>query len=567
MNRTSPPAPAPAPAPVPGAAAVPPPLAAAGSREAPGRERPRNGFARSLRAGLAGLATLAPGVWLASGAAFAVQLAALWRTGGYGIFRDELYYLACADHLAWGYVDHPPLSIAVLAAWRALFGESLLALRLPAFLIGAALPVLVALLARELGGGRRAQVVAAVAVAVAPTYLAAAGFYSMNAFDLLFWIAAALAAARAVGRDEPRWWLAFGAAVGLGLLDKLSVGFFAAAVALALAVTPARRHLRTRYPWLGAALAFVLYLPHLVWQAAHGWPTLEFIANARQYKMAAMGPGELLAETALQLHPATAVVWLAGLVWLLFAAGGRRFRLLGVAVVGVVALLVATQAKPYYLTPAFLVLFAAGGVAVEALVARLRGAAARTAASAALVVVLVGAGLSTLPLAVPILPVDRFIAYQERLGLVPSSGERSALGVLPQHYADRFGWEEMAATVAGVWRALPAAERETTLIVAGNYGEAGALRYFGPRYGLPAAASQHNSYYLWGPGRPLAEVTTVLVVGAEAGDLDGTFAEVTLAARLDLPYAMPYENGDRVWIARKPKMPLAEAWKMGKRFI
>ena len=226
-------------------------------------------------------------IYLLAGFVVAVQLV----TGpAYGLFRDELYYLACADHLAWGYVDQPPLSIAVLAAVRALLGDSLPALRLVPALLDGVLVLLAADLARTFGGGRFAQALAGLAVAVTPVFLAMCGFYSMNAFDLVFWSLAVLIVARIIAADDRRGWLPLGIVLGLGLENKISVLFLGAGLAVALVVTPLRRHLRRREPWLALAVALLLFVPHVVWQAQHGWPTREFIANATRYKNTALSP-------------------------------------------------------------------------------------------------------------------------------------------------------------------------------------------------------------------------------------------------------------------------------------
>jgi 4-amino-4-deoxy-L-arabinose transferase-like glycosyltransferase len=478
---------------------------------------------------------------------------------GYGIFRDELYYLACADHLDWGYVDHPPLSIALLWGQRALLGESLGAIRVLPALVGVGLVFLAALLARELSGGRFAQGLAALAVAVVPQYLGITGFFSMNAFDLLFWAAAALVVARIVNTGDARLWLVLGALLGLGLQNKISVLFFGFGLAVALASTPLRSHLRQPHLWLGGLLAGVLFLPHLLWQARYDWPTLEFIRNAKQYKIADLTPLQFFGAQILEIHPLNAPLWLAGLVWLLAGREGRKFRVLGIIYVVAFVTMLLQKSKPYYLGPAYPMLLAAGAVAFEG------WTRSRPALRPVLLAVLAVGGLLLSPLAIPLLPVETFIAYQRALGLAPVVAERSTLGPLPQHFADRFGWEEMAAAVAEAYDTLPENERAGAVIVTSNYGEAGALRYFGARHGLPPAVSQHNSYFFWGPGREKADV--VIAVGMDAADLHEAFESVTEAGRVKSPYAMPYETRRPILVCRGLKLPLAEAWARGKRFI
>lgn len=493
--------------------------------------------------------------------AVGVALLHLATSGVYGVFRDEFYYLACAEHLDWGYVDHPPFSIALLGLVRALLGDSIFALRLLPSLAGAVLVLISALLARALGGGRFAQLLAALAVAIAPINLALTGIYSMNAFDVLFWALLALVVVHLSKEGDPRWWLAFGALVGLGLLNKYSVLFFAAGIAIAVPLTPLRRHLRTPYPWLGALMAAVLFAPHVIWQVRHGWPTLEFIHNAQQHKIAPLSPLAFLLAQVEQVHPLNAPLWLAGLGVLLFGREERRFRCLGIAYLTALTLMVVQRAKPYYLSPAYPMLLAAGAGAVERWLAGFRVSWPRPA----LLLVLAAGGALSAPFVVPLLPVDTFIAYQRTLGQAPRTDERHGMGPLPQFFADRFGWEEMTRAVASAYASLPPEDRARAVIVTSNYGEAGALNYFGPSYGLPRAVSQHNNFFLWGPGTDRADV--VITVGMSPEDVQDSFESQTIAGRIVAPYAMPYETRNPILVCRDLKLPVAEAWARGKSFI
>jgi 4-amino-4-deoxy-L-arabinose transferase-like glycosyltransferase len=497
-----------------------------------------------------------PLVWIAAGVHLLLHLAA---SRGYGVFRDEFYYLACADHLDWGYVDHPPLSIAILWAWRAVFGESAVALRFLPALAGAALVLLGARIAREMSGGRFAEGLAAVAVAAAPGYFGIDSFFSMNAFELLFWAGAALLVARIVNTGEATLWLWLGVLLGLGLQNKISVLFFGFGLAVGVVLTPLRDHLRRPQIWLGGLLAAAIFLPHVVWQMSHGWPTLEFIRNAKLYKIATLSPLQFLGVQILDIHPLNLPVWVAGLFWLLAGREGRKFRVLGIVYVVAFVTMAAQKSKPYYMAASYTMLLAAGAVAFEALTR------ARTALRPVAVAVLAVGGLLIAPLAIPLLPVETLIAYQRALGVAPVAAERQKLGPLPQHFADRFGWEEMTAAVAEVYGTLTTGQKDTALIVTSNYGEAGALRYYGPRYGLPRAVSQHNNYFLWGPATDRANV--VITVGMDVKDVEDSFDSVTVAGRFESPYAMPYETRAPILVCRGLKLPLAEAWARGKKFI
>jgi hypothetical protein len=348
---------------------------------------------------------------------------------------------------------------------------------------------------------------------------------------------------------------------GVGLMNKYSMAFFGVGLAAGLVLTPARRYLRSGWLWAGGALAFAIFLPHILWQIEHDFPTREFIRNATEIKIAALSPLEFLATQLLHLHPLGAVVWLAGLAFLLLARQAAPFRLLGWSFLAVLGLMLVTRSKPYYLAPAFLPLLAAGGVALDAWLGRPRLAWVKPAFAA----LLATGGAATAPFVLPVLPVETYIRYAEFTGLTPSSGERSALGKLPQHYADMFGWEEMVETVARVYRSVPEKERAECAIFGSNYGEAGAMDFFGPRYGLPRVISGHNNYWLWGPRGHSGNC--VITVGPRREDLTDLFEEVELAATFTHPYVMPYENNLPIFICRKPRTSLAAYWPMTKRFI
>jgi 4-amino-4-deoxy-L-arabinose transferase-like glycosyltransferase len=503
----------------------------------------------------------APTAWLWLIAVAAARfIAHLVTNGNYGVFRDEFYYLACADHLAWGYVDQPPFSIAVLAAWKGVFGDSVHSIRILPALVGSGIVVMSGVIARDLGGGRFAQILTALVTALVPTYLAISGFYSMNVFEVAFWTAAFWLLIRIVNTGDSRLWIALGVLLGLGLMNKISVLVLGVGFAGGLLLTSHRRHLRSPHLWIGGAVAILIFLPHVIWQIATGWPTLEFIENAKRYKIAANSPLGFFTEQIMQMHPGFFPLWFAGLGYLIYSKRMASHRILGLVYVIAFIVMVAQSSKPYYLASAYVPLFAGGACALEQVTrSRLRWLRPVTLAYAA------AFGVVTAPLVLPALPVDTLIRYQQTLGLTPSNAENSAVAELPQILADRFGWQEMTAAVASVYEQLPKSERAKCVIVTGNYGEAGAIQYYGRRYDLPPVASQHNSYYFWGFGVDAPEV--VIAVGISEEDLRNAFDEVETAAVLDLKYAMPYERNRPIYIARKFKVPPEEAWAAGKHFI
>ncbi|MBA2362349.1 MAG: glycosyltransferase family 39 protein [Chloroflexia bacterium] len=480
---------------------------------------------------------------------------------GYGYFRDELYYLVCGQRLAWGYIDHPPLTPAIARVVVSTLGDSVVALRLlPAF-AGAGVVVLAGLMARQLGGGRWAQLLAGLAALVPPVYLATTSIFTTISFDHFFWALCAFLVVRLLATDNPRYWLAIGVVLGVGGLNKHNIALLGIGLAAGLLLTRTREHLSTRWPWLGVLAALLVVLPHLIWQAANGWPVLEFAANAATGKQVRMSPPEFLIEQVVSLHPVTLPIWLMGLGYFLFGRTSRRYRLIAWAYLVPLGVLLATGAgRADYLSPAYPVLFAGGAVAIERLLSR-RGVGWLRPV---LPIVLLLGGLAVLPAGIPLLPAGAMAQYAGATGLSERELEQGKTASLPQWYADQFGWEELVIAVADVRDTLPPEERATVKVLTGNYGEAGAIDILGRESGLPHAISGHNTYHLWGPG---PEPTgTVIAVGLPLSRLQEVFGSVEQAGVVRCVYCMDYENNLPVYIARNPKRPLAEVWDVFKHY-
>ena len=486
--------------------------------------------------------------------------------GNYGYFRDELYYIACSKHLAFGYVDQPPLSLVVLAGVRWVLGDSLHAIRfLPALAISAT-AILAALMTIRLGGGRFASALSALCVVAAPVLLGQGRYFSMNSFDILFWAAASYIVVKIMTGGSPRLWLLFGLVVGLGLQNKYSVGFLCIGLAAGLVLTTDRKHLTTRWFWLGALVAFLIFLPHLVWEMANGFPSLEFMRNASQLKNAPTTILEFAGGQLQELNFFNAPIWILGLYFFFFDAIGRRYRALAWTYVVVFIIMLVGNGKAYYLSPIYPMLFAGGCIFFERLTAK----ASRGWLKGVVVAGILAMMAISAPFAVPILPVQTFIAYQEYLGIKPRASERTSLGVLPQHYADEFGWEEMVAEIASAFHKLTPDEQAKCFIYVRNYGEAGAVDFFGPKFGLPKAACAHNSYWYWGPGDKTGDVA--IIIGGSGSlqdnlnDLNRRYQHVELAGTTKLEYAMPYENGRMIFICKGMNTTFQELWP-GERFF
>lgn len=459
----------------------------------------------------------------------------------YGVFRDELYYLDCARHLAWGFVDQPPLIAAI--AWLTLpFEPSLLALRLPVILGGGALVLLTAALARELGGGPYAQALAALGILAAPGYLLLHHILTMNGFEPLFWVGAALLVARFLRTRDERLWIAFGALAGVGLLNKSSMAFMGFALVLGLVLAGEWRILKKPGIWLGGLLAVLLFLPNGLWQARHDFPHLKLLEQTREKRDIRPDPVSYVKEQVLAMNPVGAIVWVPGLGALLMWPRLQRVRALGFAYLVLLGLFVALRTKVYYLFPVYGMLFAAGGVAFEAW-----SSERHRWTRPALPMVLILSSALVGPVIFPAIPKEDYGAYIRALGIEPPRMEKGqGSGRLPQVFADMHGWDTMAAQVAEVYRTLTPGEQAKACVFGQNYGEAGAINHFGPTLGLPRAISGHNSYGVWGPQGCTGEV--LIVIGGDQEDNREVCGFLEERGRVQNSWARPDENGLPIWV-------------------
>jgi len=498
--------------------------------------------------------------WLTSGGGIIAALAAaklaihLCTGRHYGYFVDELYYLACAQHLAWGYVDQAPLIAFIAKLVRSTLGDSLAAIRFLPALAGAGLVLLAGSIARELGGRRFAQALAALSVLAAPAYLGIDNLFTMNAFEPLFWMGCALLVIRIVNTGNKKLWIWFGVLAGIGLENKHSMLILGFALIVGLLLTPQRKIMASRWFWIAGAIAFLIFLPNLIWNIQHHFPFIELQANIRNSgRNVDLPPWQMFIQETLAMLPLSLPIWLAGLWYFLFTRAAQPMRALGLAFVITATIIMALDPRIYYLFPAFPLLMAGGAVLWEDWLSAARWAWLRVAYPS--LIVLMGAMLA--PLAAPVLPVPDYLRFTEAIHLQQPRIENARLGPLPQIFADQFGWEEMAQVVAHAYSALPPDVRAKTAIFGQNYGQASTIDFFGPKYGLPPALSGHQSYFLWGPRGYTGE--SMLVMGDRQENLEKLFASVEKAGHVYHPYSMPYEHID-VFYCRGLKQPLSELW-------
>lgn len=452
----------------------------------------------------------------------------------YGFHRDELAYVDDGKRLAWGFVDHPPVAPALATTARTLFGDdSLAGLRLFSALAGAGVVWLTVLMARELGGGRLAQALAGAAVIIAPLYLITGTLFQAVAFDQLWWVLSFYLVIRLIKTENARLWLALGAVSGVGLMTKYTMAFCLAALGVGMLLTPQRRYLRSPWLWLGALLALAIVLPNLIWLSQNEWISLTYTRaiNARD---ASLGrTSGFLPEQFLIMNPIAVPIWLAGL-YFYFSPRGRAFRWLGWAYVAALLLFLILGGRAYYLGPAYPMLLAAGAVVIEQVTAARAWRWLRAAAAGALI------GLPLAPVGSPAWEIATEIN---------------------EDFPEMIGWEELVATVGAIYQALPPEEQARTVILAGNYGEAGAINLYGETYGLPEAVSPVNSYYYWSQGRLAGEV--YIVLGFDEDELRTACAGVQAAGTVSNRYGIENEETRFhrvIYLCRSPRVPLEEIW-------
>jgi hypothetical protein len=493
--------------------------------------------------------------------AFANFLFHCYFNNRYGYFRDEFNYMACGDHLAWGYVDHPPLVPFLIKICRLLLGDSLRSVRfLPALASSAAI-ILTAMIARELGGGKFAVGFSALAVAVVPVYLLNGSLLTTNFLEPLLWMGCVYFVILAIKRSEPRYWLWFGVVAGIGLEEKYSIAVLGFAIVVGLLLTEQRRVFATKWVYLGSAAAFLVFLPNLIWNIQHDWPFAQLMHNIRaDGRDVALSPVEFFGQQVLIMQPLVAPVWITGVLAFLFSARLKPYRLLGWTYLVALVVFIVLKGKNYYLAPVYPVFLAAGAVVIESSVERLRQGWLKSVI--ATLVLAGGAWLA--PLVVPILPPPQLITYMDKLPFkVPRSEHSHMRADLPQHFADQFGWEEMVATVNQAYTRLSTEERPGCGIFAQDYGQAGAIDFLGRRYGLPPALSGHQTYFLWGPRGYTGNCLIVLDDSKE--NLERLFEHIEYAGSSDNPYAL--ERNIPVFICRGAKFGSLEAmWPRLKKW-
>jgi len=475
----------------------------------------------------------------------------LYANGHYGFHRDELLHLSVGEHLAWGYFEFPPLIAVLGALQRFLFGDSVLAIRIFPALAGVAMLVLVGLMAREMRGKTVSVILAATCVLASFAYWRNHTLFQPVAFNQLFWTLGFYWVLRYINTENKNYLLLLGVTVGLGLLNKYSIIYWGAGLTVGLLFYNRGALFRKKWLWIAGGIALLLFLPNLIWQYQHDFPVRLHAAELQRSQLEAtwLARWQFIRSQFTAMNPFGSIIWIAGLLGFLFYKPLKTYRLFGIAYLVTLTLFLITNGKAYYLFGIYPVLFAGGAVTLEKMIPnRFHW----------IIWLWIGwllfTGLTRMPYGTPFLPIDEFAAYA---GLERNSEGR--LEGLTGDYADMFGWEEQVALVDSMYQSLSENEREHCIIWAENYGEAGAIKIIGDRYGLPDPVSRHGSFWLWEPPEKPGEIA--ISIGNEADAVNFFYEDVTLVKMVRHPYAIDEEHNIPFYLCKKPKITLRSYWE------
>lgn len=480
---------------------------------------------------------------------------------GYGYFIDELYYIACANNPAAGYVDHPPLAPLILAVWKAVFGESVYSIRFLSSFVSAATVFMAGILAKESGGGKTAQTVSSFCIAAAPIYPVFGGFYSMNVFEPFLCSLVFLFLVKMIRGNEPRYWVHLGVLFGVLMMNKHTAGLCILFLVAALLVTPQRKLLFSKYFFYCVLISVLIFLPNIIWQFANGFPSLEFYVNITTRKNVAVPYSEFLLMQFLSYNPIVFPVILTGLYVLLFKS--RHFKSLGFIFVLTVLFFLVTRNSRFDRTAfAYLAVIPAGAVYFEEYLSRVKAAWIYPAAAS----LMAAYACLTVPVFLPYMNYQNSAALTSFIGL-NTEIETGNKPLIAQTLGDRIGWEEKVDMVGKVYLSLTPDERNQTLIAGNNYGMAGALELYGKKFGFGDVVCGHNNYYLWSKKRLHGNILLQLSDTGAYHGLQESFGDVRKSGLIfDNPYCTPHERNLTVFICREPKHSLDELLDSGKYF-
>ena len=469
----------------------------------------------------------------------------LFTNGQYGFHRDELYIMDCSKHLAFGYADMPPLTPFFAKLTIILLGETLQGLRSFPALLSSIIVFLTGLITKEMGGKTFAQILASLTIIVSPIYLVAGTQFQTIPVDQFFWVLTCYLFIRYINTNNQRLWLLIGLVVGLGLLAKYSISFLAFAIFIGISTSKQRKLFTGKWIWFGTLIGLFIFLPNIIWQFRNGFPVFEHLQALR--KEESTSTLKFLIEQIIIINPLTLPIWIAGILFIIFSELVRKYRILvWIYFIPFLAFLL-MKGQSYYIGPAYPILLAAGSVILEIKLHQKQINWLKYAIPILLIVSLV----ITCPLWLPVLSIEKMKKY--------------GIADISYDFREMIGWPELVSSVSRVYENLPNEDKKNTIIITGNYGEAGSINHYGPKLGLPLAASGIGSYYYWGPGN--RDASTVLVVGYSEDYLKRYFSEVTIKEVFRNKYGINNEEqGILIILCRKPNKPISEIWSEFKHF-
>lgn len=485
--------------------------------------------------------------------------------GQYGYQIDELYYIACGEHLDWGYTELPPL-VAVLANLsRSLFGDSLFAIRLFPAIAGALLVALTGLMVRELGGGKFAQFLAALAIIVSPYYLFIHTIFTMNAFEPLLWTLCAFVILISLKYRSPQLWYLVGFIVGIGLLNKYSMLFFGFSLLVGLSLTSYRQLFWEKWIWVAIAIASVMILPNIIWQIEHGLPFLEHqaAANISSKKPLLESMVDLFFQPIFMMQPLTLPMWLAGIYYYLRSPDGKLYRFFGWSFFVVFGIFFVLGGKSYYLAPIYPILFASGAIVVERFVRR------RKFWKTSIITVLITSTFLLIPMTLPVLPLETLLQiskFYSSIYTLPDRGSTDLNSIeAPWHFRQMLGWEEIAAEVSEVYFSPALSDRSNVPILVWDYGHASAIDFFGKNYNLPKVISGAHAFYFWGPRDYSGD--TVISVGGDFNHLKKLFKQVEKVNTITHENTIGINSAIPIYLCKDIQVSLQHDWSEFKAYF
>jgi hypothetical protein len=481
----------------------------------------------------------------------------------YGYFIDEFYYIACANNPAAGYVDHPPLAPLILTVIQFLFGTSIFVIRIIPALAEAAGVFYTGILAREIGGGKFAQILAACAMAASPTIITFGQFYSMNAFEPLLAVLLMLFAVRMIKENNPKRWIVLGIIMGLGMMNKHTFGVFIIAIILSLILAGKWKLIFNKWFFVGSIIALIIFTPNIIWQIINNYPSLEFYRNINSDKNVYTPPLAFILGQVMGMSPSTIPIWIAGFLFLLFSKTMKEFKFLGILFVTLfLFMLLSGISRSDRLAFAYPAAFAGGAIFYEHLFLKYKLSSAKV-----VLILFIFSGLAiSLPLVLPYFSYETVIARTEFIQY-NTELERGNKPLLPQILADKIGWEERFNLVYSAYQSLSDDDKKQTIVAAGNYGQAGALELYGKDKDFPPVVCTHNNYYFWSKSRLKGNILLKLGHDNEYHGLSERFTMVEVyPEEYTNKYVTGHENNLRVFICRRPLIPYSQMLEQGKFF-